>query len=372
MSTLRYRTALVDLLSTADITIDGGRPWDVRIHDDRVYRRILAQGSVGVGESYMDAWWDCDSLDELLARAFRARVDRRLSSLKVMLTAVRAKLVNPQTRRRAWIVGEQHYDIGDDLYSGMLDRRMIYSCAYWPRASTLDEAQEAKLDLVCRKLGLQPGMRVLDIGCGWGGAAQFAAERYGVHVTGVTVSRNQADAARVRTQGLPVEVILDDYRNVSGQFDRIFSLGMFEHVGVRNYRTYFTKARELLAPDGLFLLHTIGGNRSRVVTDPWIERYIFPNSVLPSMTQIARAAEDLWVIEDWHNFGQDYDRTLLAWTENFQRAWPQLADRYGERFHRMWNFYLLSSAGAFRARKSQLWQLVLSRSGVPGGYSAVR
>jgi len=286
--------------------------------------------------------------------------------------ALLARLRNPQSRRRAFIVGEKHYDVGDDLFERMLDPRMIYSCGYWPHAADLAAAQEHKLDLVCRKLGLERGMRVLDIGCGWGGAAQFAAERYGVEVTGITVSKHQAAAAAGRCKGLPVEIRLEDYRRLQGRFDRIWSLGMFEHVGVRNYRTYLRTVRRLLAPDGLFLLHTIGSNVSVRTTDPWIEKYIFPNSMLPSIAQIARAAESLWVVEDWHGFGPFYDRTLLAWYRNFEARWAEIAATYGERFRRMWRFWLLSSAASFRARRNQLWQIVLSPEGVAGGYRAVR
>jgi len=147
---------------------------------------------------------------------------------------------------------------------------------------------------------------------------------------------------------------------------------MFEHVGVANYRTYLDKMRELLAPDGLFLLHTIGSNLSQSTTDPWVEKYIFPNSMLPSMAQIGKAMEPGWVVEDWHGFGVDYDRTLLAWSRNFDAAWPDLAQAYGDRFRRMWHFWLMSSAAAFRTRRSQLWQFVLSPGGRLGGYRAVR
>jgi cyclopropane-fatty-acyl-phospholipid synthase len=337
-----------------------------------MFRRVLAQGSLGAGESYMDGWWDCDRLDNMMYRVFTARIDANFTSVRQVLAGWRARLLNPQSPRRSFRVGEQHYDIGDDLYERMLDPRMVYSCAYWRAAGDLNAAQEAKLDLVCRKLGFEAGMRVLDIGCGWGGAAQFAAERYGVSVTGVTISQHQAEAARERCRGLPVSIVLEDYRSLAGQFDRIYSLGMFEHVGVRNYRTFFEKTRRLLAPDGLFLLHTIGSNVSAIANDAWIERYIFPNSLLPSMPQIAQAIEGLWVIEDWHNFGVDYDRTLLAWYERFERRWPEIAAKYGERFRRMWRFWLLSSAAAFRARSNQLWQIVLSPHGVPGGYIEVR
>jgi cyclopropane-fatty-acyl-phospholipid synthase len=367
-----YRRAFAELLARAGVTVDGTAPWDLRVHDERMFRRVLAQGSLGAGESYMDGWWDCDRLDNMMHRVFTAHIDANFTSVRHVLAGLRARLLNPQTPRRSFRVGEQHYDIGDDLYERMLDPRMIYSCAYWRAAGDLSAAQEAKLDLVCRKLGFEAGMRVLDIGCGWGGAAQFAAERYGVNVTGVTISQHQADAARERCRGLPVSIVLEDYRSLAGQFDRIFSLGMFEHVGVRNYRTFFEKTRRLLAPDGLFLLHTIGSNVSAIANDAWIERYIFPNSLLPSMAQIAQAIEGLWVIEDWHNFGVDYDRTLLAWHERFERRWPEIAAKYGERFRRMWRFWLLSSAAAFRARSNQLWQIVLSPHGVPGGYIEVR
>lgn len=372
ISISRERRFLAELLAPADVLLDGDRPWDIAVHDERMFRRMLAQGSIGAGESYMDGWWDCAQLDEMFARVFRARVERTLHSWRGVTNVMLANLRNPQSRRRAFVVGERHYDIGNDLYERMLDRRMIYSCGYWRTAQDLDTAQEHKLDLVCRKLGLERGMRVLDIGCGWGGAARFAAERYGVSVVGITVSKAQAELARERCRGLPVEILLEDYRELAGRFDRIYSLGMFEHVGRRNYRTYLDKVRELLAPDGLFLLHTIGSLVSTHTTDPWIEKYIFPNSMLPSMAQIARAAEPDWVIEDWHGFGVDYDRTLMSWARNFDARWAEIADRYGKRFKRMWQFYLHSAAGAFRARKNQLWQLVMSPHGVPGGYREVR
>jgi cyclopropane-fatty-acyl-phospholipid synthase len=367
-----YRRTVEELLAGTDIKINGSRAWDIRVHDERFFQRVLGQGSLGAGESYMDGWWDCDQLDEMLTRVLRADIERHLRSPRAAMLAIMARLINMQSPRRAFKVGKQHYDLGDDLYERMLDARMIYTCAYWNNMSSLDAAQEAKLDLVARKLGLKPGMRVLDIGCGWGGAAQFMAECYGASVTGVTVSQNQQQTAQRRCAGLPVDIRLQDYRAMTGSFDAIYSLGMFEHVGVRNYRTYLAKARELLRPDGLFLLHTIGSNESSVATDPWIEKYIFPNGQLPSLAQIARAAEGLWVIEDFHSFGVYYDRTLMAWSENFERHWPEIASRYGERFRRMWHFWLMASAANFRARKSQLWQIVLSPRGVAGGYRAVR
>ena len=363
---------LAQWLAAADIGIDGARPWDLRVRDERLWNRILGDGTLGLGEAYMDGWWDAERVDELVARALRAAIDARLPSMREAWLALKAKVINLQAPRRAFAVGERHYDVGDDLYARMLDPRMIYSCGYWRDARELAGAQEAKLDLVCRKLGLERGMRVLDIGCGWGGAAEFAAERYGVEVTGVTVSRNQATAASERCRRLPVEILFEDYRSIDGRYDRIYSLGMFEHVGPRNYHPFLAKARELLAPGGLFLLHTIGNHVTQRANDPWIERYIFPNSHVPSRTQIDAAAENLWVVEDWHEFGTDYDRTLMAWSGNFERGWPEIAERYGARFYRMWHYWLMLSAGAFRARHLHLWQIVMSPDGVAGGYQEIR
>lgn len=372
MAHARFERRMSDLLAEADVRIGGERPWDLHVHDPRLYARALAQGSLGLGESYMDGWWDAASLDGLLHRLLEARLDERVHGAGEIFDALRARLTNLQSPRRSGEVGRRHYDLGNDLYAAMLGRRLVYSCGYWREAADLDAAQEAKLDLVCRKLRLAPGMRVLDIGCGWGEALKFAAERYGVSGVGVTISREQAEYARGLCAELPVEIRLQDYRELDEPFDAAFSLGMFEHVGVKNYAAYFDVARRCVPPDGLFLLHTIGGNRSVRHTDPWIARYIFPNSMLPSAAQIAQAIEGRFVLEDWHNFGPDYDRTLQAWRANVEAAWERLDARYDERFRRMWRFYLAASMATFRSRRSQLWQLVLSPRGVPGGYVAPR
>lgn len=360
------------LLHEADIRIAGQRPWDIQLHDHRFAARVLAQGSLGLGESYMDQWWDCEDLDGMLHRLLCARLDERVHGRAEIWDGLKARLFNAQRGRGSYAVGERHYDLGNDLYAAMLGQRLVYSCAYWRQADNLDAAQEAKLDLICRKLGLRPGMRVLDIGCGWGEALEYAARHYGVSGVGVTISKEQAAYARQLCSGLPVEIRLQDYRELDERFDAILSVGMFEHVGVKNYRSYFQVARRCLQPHGLFLLHSIGTNVSRRRTDPWIARYIFPNSMLPSAAQISTAMEGLFVLEDWHNFGTDYDRTLQAWRDNVEAAWERLDRRYDERFRRMWRFYLAGSMATFRARHSQLWQLVLSPEGVPGGYSAPR
>lgn len=364
---------VISRLEKTGLVVNGADPWDPQVHDERLWARLLRDGTLGLGESYMDGWWDAAELDQFLFRLIRFNVqDAFPKDLAEMWSLARGRLLNLQ-RLRVTEVGEKHYDIGNDLYAAMLDRRMIYSCGYWKDADNLDAAQEAKLDLICRKLGLAAGMRVLDIGSGWGGFLQFAAERYGISGLGVTVSKEQAALANERLAGLPVETRLLDYLALEGQFDRIVSVGMFEHVGYKNYRRYFEKARSLLAPDGLFLLHTIGGHHSTTHGDPWSEKYIFPNGMLPSIAQIGKAIEGLFVMEDWHNFGADYDRTLMAWRSNFDAAWPHLdRGRYDERFGRMWRYYLSVFAALFRARNISLWQLVLSPEGVPGGYASPR
>jgi cyclopropane-fatty-acyl-phospholipid synthase len=320
----------------------------------------------------MDGWWDCQRLDEFFTRLFRARLDEKVRSWRLLLPYLKARVFNLQKPSRAFQAGQHHYDIGNELYRRMLDRRMIYSCGYWRDAANLDEAQEAKLDLCCRKLGLEPGLRLLDIGCGWGGTLRFAAESYGVEGVGVTVSEAQVELAREACRGLPVEIRLQDYRGLDERFDRVLSVGMFEHVGVKNYRTFMRVVERCLEEGGRFLLHTIGGNRSVAGIDPWMERYIFPDAVLPSVRQIAAAAEGIFVLEDWHGFGPDYDRTLMAWHANFEAAWGELEDQYDERFRRMWRFFLLACAGGFRARSNQLWQILFTPSGIEGGYRAPR
>jgi len=361
------------LLAQADVRINGDRPWDIQIKNDEVFNRVARSGSLGLGEAYMDGLWDAPALDQFFYKILAAQLEKQIKlTWPVALSALKARLLNLQSARRAFIVGEQHYDIGNDLYTAMLDKRLTYTCGYWKEATTLDAAQEAKLDLVCRKIGLKAGQRVLDIGCGWGSFAIFAAEKYGAHVVGVTVSKEQVELGQKRAAGLPVEFRLQDYREVNESFDHIVSLGMFEHVGAKNYRTYLEVAARCLRDDGLFLLHTIGSLVSSRNSDPWIEKHIFPNSMIPSAAQITAASEGLFVLEDWHNFGAYYDTTLMAWFSNFEAAWPSLRATYSERFYRMWKYYLLSCAGGFRARRLQLWQVVLSKKGVPGGYQSVR
>ncbi|WP_417642346.1 cyclopropane fatty acyl phospholipid synthase [Enterobacter kobei] len=356
-----------ELLGRAGITINGSAPADIQVKDPRFFKRVLQEGSLGLGESYMDGWWECDRLDIFFNNVLRAGLENQLPHhLKDTLRIAGARLFNLQSKRRAWIVGKEHYDLGNDLFSRMLDPQMQYSCAYWKDASTLEDAQLAKLKLICEKLQLKPGQRVLDIGCGWGGLAQYMAQHYGVSVVGVTISAEQQKMAQERCRDLDVTILLQDYRDLNEQFDRIVSVGMFEHVGPKNYATYFEVVDRNLKPDGLFLLHTIGSNKTDHRVDPWINKYIFPNGCLPSVRQIATASEPHFVMEDWHNFGADYDTTLMAWHSRFQATWPEIAGNYSERFKRMFSYYLNACAGAFRARDIQLWQVVFSRGAERG------
>jgi cyclopropane-fatty-acyl-phospholipid synthase len=358
------------LLEAVGIELNGKAPWDVQIHNENLFSRVLKDGSLGLGEAYMDKWWDCERLDIFFYKILGAEIDARVKiplrhQIKLLLT----HFMNFQTKNRAKKVADQHYDLGNALFTSMLDKRMMYSCGYFKEAQTLDEAQEAKLELICRKLKLQSGMRLLDIGCGFGGLARYAAEKHQVEVIGVTISKQQYDYAKEYCQGLPIEIRLQDYRDIHDQVDRVVSVGMFEHVGLRNYAHFMEVVQHTLPDQGLFLLHTIGGNQAYSLADEWIAKYIFPNGTVPTIAQIAFAAERRFVVENLHNFGAYYDNTLLAWHANFIRHWESLKQYYDERFYRMWTSYLLSCAGSFRARKNQVWQIVFSKNGVSGEYS---
>ncbi len=377
------RDEMERLLLTADVRViresqkAQARPWDLLLHNERLGARVKREGLVGLGDAYVDGWWDCESLHELFYRAFRADLPAQLRNHpRVWLDYLNYKLRDLQNRTHARANVESHYDLGNDVFLTMLDPYLQYTCGYWSTACTLDQAQLDKLDLICRKLSLKPGMTMLDLGCGWGGLARFAAERYGARVTGVTLSAEQLAYAKEKCRGLDVEFFLRDYRDVKGTFDRVTSIGMFEHVGSRHHRSAMKLVDSCLAKDGLALIHFIASrdsfpNRTHSEVS-WINKHIFPGIILPSIKQIGAAIDNLFVLEDLHNFGAHYDLTLMAWNDNFQRGWPALKEKYGERFYRMWMHYLHSCAAAFRARDYQLFQLVLSKDGVPGGYVSVR
>ncbi len=362
----KAKQVIKNILTPLDIRINGNRPWDIQINNPQFYQRVISGGSLALGESYMDGWWDCKALDEFFKRLLESRIDKKNKSLKpaILWEVFKARVMNLQSGARAFIIGRRHYDTGNRLFKIMLDKGLNYSCGYWHNACDLDEAQIGKLDLICRKIGLEQGMTVLDIGCGWGGFAKYAAETYGVKVKGITVSKEQAGYAREQSKGLDVTIELTDYHDLNEQFDRIVSIGMFEHVGWKNYKTFMEVVHRCLKDDGMFLLHTIAGNTPAKGTDPWIGTYIFPNSMLPSASQIFRAAEGLFILEDLHSLGRYYDQTLMAWYDNFTQNWDRLKDQYDMRFFRMWRYYLLSCAASFRSRRNQLLQIVFSKQGI--------
>jgi len=366
MAMQKSETILRELLDLAGIQVNGKNPWDIQVHDPRFYDRVLHEVQLGLGESYMDGWWDCEAIDEFITRALRANLDVKIKgNWQILFHVMKSRFLNMQRPSKAFEVGERHYDLGNDLYRAMLDQRLNYTCGYWKNAVTLDEAQEAKLDLVCKKIGLKEGMTVLELGCGWGSFAKYAAEKYGAHVLGVTVSKEQVALGMQLCQGLPVELRLQDYRQVDGKYDAVISIGILEHVGYKNYHTYMQVVDRCLKEGGIAFVHTIGSNVSVTNADDWTNKYIFPNGMVPSIAQLGAAMENKFIMEDWHNFGPHYDKTLMAWHANFAKAWPELSHKYDERFRRMWRYYLLSSAGGFRSRYQQLWQIVMTRPGTP-------
>lgn len=358
-----FERIVTEELASAGIIVGGKRPTDIQVHHPRAYRAIALQGSLGLGESYMAGDWTTENLEGLIELIFRSPIGRRRKSPHIIAKLIKAMAFNLQSLSRSKIVCDVHYDLGNDLYEKMLDTRMVYTCGYWKNAKTLEEAQEAKLDLICQKLGLKPGMKVLDIGCGFGSFMKFAAERYGVECVGYSLSKEQIAYGEKSCAGLPIKFVFNDYRLIEGKYDRIVSIGMMEAVGYKNFRTYMETIHRSLTEDGLALIHTVGHNLTTKITDPWVDKYIFPNGILPSVTQIGTSIEGLFVMEDWHNFGPDYNKTLLAWNERFQAAWPELQSQFDDTFKRMWEFYLLSFAGGFAARNWQLWHIVLSKKG---------
>lgn len=361
-----YKSVIHELLSSCGIAVNGSNPWDIRIHDERTYPRVFRDKSLGLGESYMDGWWDCAQIDELIHRLLIKRADRNLrDGLRLLVPAIQLFLLNCQTINRSKQVAERHYDLGNELFFTFLDSYNQYSCAYFNGTGDLEDAQKNKMELICKKLNLNKNDHVLDIGFGWGGLARYMAENYGCTVTGVNISQEQTRFAHEWCKSLPVHVLRRDYREMQGVFDKIVSVGMFEHVGRKNYRIFMETAHRCLKDGGIFLLHTIGVNESARDTDPWMHKYIFPNGELPSVAQVTRAAEGLFVLEDFHNLGPHYEKTLLAWNRRFQSGWPQLEGKYGNRFKRMWEYYLLSCAGAFRARYMQIWQFVFTKCFTP-------
>lgn len=367
----KMRAYIDDLFTSADIRVDGGRPWDIQVHNEALFPRVFKGGSLALGESYCDGWWDCEALDQFFYRVFRARLNEKVNPVSAV-AVLQSLLLNMQNRVRSRQVIDRHYDLDVNLYASFLDPYNQYTCGYFRDTDDLAEAQDRKLDLICRKLMLAPEVSVLDIGCGWGGFSRYAAEKYGCSVTGITISDEQIRYAGEFCKGLPVSIVKSDYRDFKGAFDRVLVCGMIEHVGYKNHRKLMEMAWNSLKEEGLLLLQTIGSSISSRLGDPWINKYIFPNGLIPSARQIVAAAEGLFTLEDWHVMGQHYDRTLMAWHGNFVKNWDRIKSAFDDRFYRIWKYYFLSCAASFRARVNDLWQIVFSKNRPPGDYACAR
>lgn len=374
----KLESTVNDLLKQADVIVGGSRPQDITITNPGLYARVLSERELGVGEAYMDGWWTSKRPDQAITQLITADLASKVKLSPSMIASgakdvVKYSLINRQSVARAKANAQHHYNIGNDLYEAMLDKRMIYTCGYWKTAKTLEQAQIDKMDLICRKLKLKKGMTLLDIGCGWGGFSEYAAKEYGVKVTGITPAEEQVKIAKSRTKGLSVKILQKDYRDMTGQFDRIVSVGMLEHVGLKNFPVFFKQCHQLLKPGGMMLHHTIGSNTPQDVTSfRWLDRYIFPGGYVPTMSELLTPAQKYFVIEDVQNFGPDYDKTLVAWHKNFVKNYPKISDKYDERFYRMWEYYLLMCAAGFRTRNTHLWQFVMTRQEVSPRYDAPR
>jgi len=381
-----------EILNIAGIEINGKNPWDIKIHDDRFYKKVLSQGSIGLGESYMDGWWDCDELDQFFYRLLGSKIDEKIkkelsfgTKSKIALKFLSAKLLNNQSISKSKKVAEMHYNLGNDFYQNMLDHEfMQYTCGYWKDAKNLQQAQIDKLKLICEKIHLPKKTdknkdKVLELGSGFGGFALFAAKNYNCNVLSYNISKEQVIYAREKSKNLPIEINEEDYRNAMSpenkeKFDKVVSIGMMEHVGPKNYKKFMELMNYCVKEKGLVLIHTISGIRAHDPShdDPWTKKYIFPGGHLPAVSEITKAAEGYFKIEDIQNFGHYYDLTLMSWYKNFDKNWPKFKDQYGEKFYRMWKYYLLSCAGGFRAGNICLFQVVLSKGNYGKTYVGVR
>ncbi len=365
---------VTNLFNSAGVKINGDNPWDIQVNNDRFYRRTL-RGSLGFGESYMDGDWDVQQLDELFSRIIRTNLTGSgMVKINRLWLDLKSRLVNLQSRRGSMAIVETHYDLDHQLYEKFLGPYNQYTCCFFKRATTLEDAEKEKLEMLCNKLALGPEDKVLDIGCGWGGFARYAAETRGCHVTGVSISTEQIAYAREFTDGLAVDIVKADYRDLpdiypAGHFDKVLICGMIEHVGYKNYRGIMLVIDQVMKDDGHFLLHTIGNSQDTTVCDPWLEKYIFRNSMLPSIAQLAGAFQDIFVVQAWENYGHYYAPTLAAWYEKFERNWDSIKEikalkPFDEKFRRMFDYYLLSCKAGFETEFINLWQVVLTKKGL--------
>lgn len=360
------------LLNEAEIEINGNNQGDIHVHNPKLYSRVMAGGSLALGESYMDGWWDSDRLDVFFTKLLQSNIqDKVQSDPATILAGLHARIFNSQQGNKAFEIGKRHYDMGNALFERMLGKTMAYSCAFFDGVKDLDHAQTNKINTSLNKLHAKPGMTLLDIGCGWGSIIHQAASTYKLDATGITVSHEQKEwsnraiaadnlegSARVKYQkwqDLPSDQ----------QYDRIISIGAFEHFGYKNYKSFFEKVRSVLKDDGIFLLHTIGGLTPVHANEPWLEKYIFPHSMLPAMSQISKASTGVLAMKHVEEKGRNYDPTLMAWYTNLDKNWEEIRktdpSHYDTRFRRMMDYYLLMCAGTFRSGKNQVWQIIFTK-----------
>ena len=361
-----------ELFRKADIRVNGSRPWDIQVHNKKFFSRLLKDGSIALGESYVDGWWDCKQIDQFVYRLLKNNILSKLHmSFINKAYNLRVKLLNLQSKKKAKKNVSFHYNLGNDLFEATLGKYMSYSCAYWKNAKNLDQAQKNKMDLICKKLKLKKGMNVLDIGYGWGGFAKFAADKYRVKVVGLTLSQDQYLYALTYCRDSNVEIRVEDYRDHKGQYDRVVCIEMMEHVGPKNHRDFMECVHNNLKKDGLFLLQSISTSVSAKRNDPWIDKYIFPGTVPLSAKQITTASEGLFYIADWHDFTEDYHKTMLEWHKNFKKNWKDINQNYDEQFYRLWEFYLLCCPATALAKTYHLWQVVFARTDSDKQYTRI-
>lgn len=343
----------------------------IRVHDARFFARVLGAGNLGLGESYMDGDWEMEAGDiaDLLTVLLRARLDRKVRGDAATAARVLAIQAGNLVRKRHWKNAQMHYDLGDDLYASFLDRDwMMYSCGYAEHPDdTIEQLQAQKLDRICRKLEMRPGDHVLDVGCGFGGMLMFAASRYGVTGVGITTSRRHCAFGnqRIAEAGLADRIRLEwrDHRTIEGRFDRVVSIGMMEHLPRAEHQRYFRRIASVLPPHGTGLVHAIGCNAGRNVHDPFTQKYIFPGSGQPRLSEMADGCErNGLAIRDVENMVRHYDYTSARWLDRFRENKHRLdPSKYDARFQRMWEYYLSCAIAGARASDAALYQVLFMK-----------
>lgn len=348
----------------------------VKVLDESAWFDIITKGNLGIAEGYMHGKIEVDPLPFFRTIMNGTSVGTRrkegsdylglVMQVLSLPTMLMGRFVNMQSRELSTRVTKQHYDAGNDLYEVMLGPTMAYTCGYWKGAKNLEEAQKNKFDLILRKLQLKPGMKVADLGCGWGTAAAYMHEHGKADVTAVSLSEQQVKWAKDHLEKPGLKYIWSDYRDIcddpkqAGTFDRIYSIGMLEHVGYKNYEPFFSCVKRLLKPDGLAVVHTIGEPDFVPASDPFLDKYIFPGAVIPALSALTPAFENHFILEDFHNFGYDYALTLAAWSDNAKAFFKKNPTAYTPEFQRMWDYYLRMCEALFELRINQLWHFVLS------------